>query len=423
MIHSHHGVPTSGDEAIAKVYDHRIAMRLLGYLGPFKWRIALSVLFLLTASAASLAGPYLIKLAIDSGIGQKDLLTLDAVIAIFVGAQLANWGASYGQTYLMSWVGQNIIFRLRQQLFDHLQRLSFSFYDHTGVGRLMSRVQNDVSSLQDLLTSGIISVIGDVATLVGIVVVMLSMNLSLSLLTFTVLPLMILVAALWQARARRTYRSVRQTIADVNGALQEDLSGIRVVQSFGREERNLADFKEVNRRNLQANVNAAVLSGVFYPTSDLMAAVATGLVIWYGGSQVLHLQLTAGELVAFILYVGRFFDPIRDISQRYDTLQSAMAAGERIFELTDLEPDIVDPPDAVELPMLRGDVQFDHVSFGYDATTVLRDVTLEAKAGQAIAFVGETGAGKSSLINLIGRFYDIRKGRITIDGTDLHRIS
>jgi ABC-type multidrug transport system fused ATPase/permease subunit len=411
------------EEILGKAYDARIMSRLLGYLAPFTRQIALAFVFMVIVALANLAVPYLWKTAIDGAIAQRSLSALNWIILAYVGVGLVNWAAGFGQIYTMSWVGQRIIYNVRTQLFEHLQRLSFRYYDTHEVGRIMSRLLSDVGVLNELLTGGIIGIASDLFTLIGIVAIMMAMNPRLSLLAFAVIPLLVLATEFWRRRAREAFRLVRRTIARVNASLQENISGVRVVQSFGREDLNQQRFDEVNRSHLDANLYAARLSAVFFPSVDLIGAIATALIIWYGGTQVLGQQLTAGALVAFVLYVGRFFDPIRDLSQRYNTMQSAMAAGERIFEMVDTPVEIADAPDAVDLPTMRGEVRFEDVSFGYDGETmVLKDINLAVQPGEMVAFVGATGAGKTSMINLIGRFYDVSRGRITVDGHDLRYI-
>ncbi|MFQ6015995.1 MAG: ABC transporter ATP-binding protein, partial [Anaerolineae bacterium] len=412
------------DEVLGKAYDHQIMMRLLRYVTPHQGHILLALLFNGINALTNLAGPYLIKVALDSAIGGHNLTLLTQIVALYLLANLCSWGVTYGQIYVMSWVGQSVIYTIRTQLFNHLQELSLSFYDQHKVGRIMSRLLSDVGVLREFISWAIIAVFSDFFTLSGIILIMLSMNARLSLLTFTLLPVMAAVTNFWRVHARDTYRDVRRRIGRVNASLQENISGVRVVQSFCREDENLQHFDSINRDHLEANLSAARLSALFFPTVDLIDALAVAMVIWYGGSQVLGQQLTAGLLVAFVLYIERFFDPIRDLARRYNTLQATMAAGERIFELLDTEPDIVEPDRAFDLPPLEGRVCLLNVSFGYDGETrVLNNVNLVVEPGQTVAFVGETGAGKSSLVRLLGRFYDVDQGAITVDGYDVRTVS
>lgn len=411
------------DEVLGKAYDARIARRLLAFLKPYVPQVIVGALLMLVVSACSLAGPYIVRLAIDRGIIAGDMATLAVLAALFAGSRLVMWGSRYAQIQVIARVGQRVILHIRTLLFAHLQRLSLRFFSHYAVGRLISRLTSDVHVLQDLVTWSILGTVNDLFVLVGIVGVMISMNARLAAMTFLVLPIMAVMTAFWQKEARQRYREVRRTIAAVNASLQENISGVRVVQAFSREESNLRTFAEqVNRTDLEANLRAERLTALFFPSVDFVSTAATAIVIWFGGQMVLRGTLTAGELVAFVLYIDRFFEPIRDLSQRYNTLQATMAAGERIFELLDTPPDIVDPPDAVEMPPMRGEVEFDHVYFSYDAeTVVLEDVTLRIAPGQTVAFVGATGAGKTSLVKLLGRFYDVDAGAIRVDGLDVRR--
>ncbi|MBC7259138.1 MAG: ABC transporter ATP-binding protein [Chloroflexi bacterium] len=413
----------SDDEILGKGYNAAIVRRLLAFLKPYVPQMVGAGALMLVVSACSLAGPYLVRLAIDRGIVARDMQALAVLAAAFSASRLVMWGSRYAQIQVIYRVGQRVIVHIRTLLFAHLQRLSLRFFSHHAVGRLISRLTSDVHVLQDLITWSVLGTVNDVFVLVGIVAVMFGMSARLSLLAFVVIPVLGALTAVWQKEARQRYRRVRKAIAAVNANLQENISGVRVVQAFSREERNLRAFADgINRENLEANLHASRLSALFFPTVDLVSVAATAVVIWFGGQMVIGGTLTAGELVAFVLYIDRFFDPIRDLSERYNTLQATMAAGERIFELLDTPPDIVDPPDAVEMPPMRGEVEFDHVSFSYDdKTVVLEDVSLHIRPGETVAFVGATGAGKTSLIKLIGRFYDVDAGAIRVDGLDVRR--
>ncbi|MFB0547228.1 MAG: ABC transporter ATP-binding protein, partial [Anaerolineae bacterium] len=326
MAHRHYS-----NEIEGKPYDARIMKRLLTYVRPYRLQVAAALALMSLVALSSLAGPYLIKTAIDEGIVGRNLALLGWAVLLYVAASLVQWVARFGQIYIMAWVGQSIIYTVRTQLFEHLQRLSLSFYEGQEIGKLMSRLTSDTGVLQELISWAIVAVASDILTLGGIVAVMVSMNARLSFLSLLVLPIMGAATTLWRTRARQSYRKVRAAIAQVNASLQENIAGVRVVQSFSREDLNMQRFVEVNRANLQANLDAAKLAALFFPTVDFVSALAVGLVIWYGGAQVLGGELTAGALVAFVLYINRFFNPIRDLSQRYNTLQATMAAGERIF--------------------------------------------------------------------------------------------
>ena len=416
----HRGVD---EDILGKVYDPRLVRRLTGYFGPYRRELVIASLTMLVFSLTALANPYLFKVAIDQFVVGGDLSGLNLLALIFIGNGLINWVAQFLQIQATARMGHRIIYTLRTQLFGHLQRLSLSFFDHTEVGRIMSRVQNDVGQLQDLVSGGFLSIVGDSLTLVGIVVIMLSMNLRLGLLTLTVLPVMVGLMYIWQTYSRDAFRRVRSAISAVNADLQETISGVRTVQSLSREDINARQFDAVNAANLSANLRASRISAVVMPLVDFLGAAATGLVITVGGSLVLGQELTAGALIAFTLYIQRFFDPIRDLSMRYTDMQRTMAALERIYEVLDSDPEISDAPQAVDLPTIQGEVRFSGVGFYYTpGLDVLQDIDLEARAGQTVALVGPTGAGKSTLVSLLGRHYEVKRGAIAIDGYDLRQV-
>ncbi|MEW6717122.1 MAG: ABC transporter ATP-binding protein [Chloroflexota bacterium] len=414
------------EEVIGKGYDPEVSRRLATFVRPYWHQFLLALLLMLTGSAASVAGPYLVKIALDEGLGARSLPTLRTAILLYLLLAGLQWLVTYFRVNLMAHVGQSIIYDLRDSLFKHIQDLSLTFFSHYGVGRVISRVINDVTVVRQFLTWALLAVARDVFTLVAIVIAMLSMNVRLSLLTFTVLPLMGVATAIFRNKARDSYRQVRAAISWVNSVLAENINGVRVVQAFSREELNYQTFRqEVNLHNLNTNLQAAKIAATFFPTIDILGTIATALVIWLGGTAVLGEQITPGVLVAFVLYIDNFFNPIRSLSQRYNQFQSTMASGERIFALLDTPPEVKDVPDAAELPSIRGEVVFENVSFTYpdDPTPVLENINIQVNPGETIALVGETGAGKTTLIKLLSRFHDPTEGRVLVDGYDLRQIT
>lgn len=422
----------NADDLLGKAYDSRVARRLLSRVTPYRWRLALTVACMLAAAGADLALPYLFGLGLDvinpgSGrtfagrTGMPALNLLALVFVVVIGLRFATYA---GQLYLTSWVGQRLVYDLRSSLFAHLQRLSIRYIDKRGVGSIMSRVQNDVSVINDLFTDGLVGILMDLVILFGIVAVMLATNWRLALLTFAVMPLLIATVIWWRRRAIAAYRATRIAIARVNANLAESIAGMRVVQAFARELRNMERFRSVNQENLDASLWAARLSAILFPVVQVSQALATALVLYVGGRIVLGgSAFTIGELFTFVAYISRFYEPISDLSQRYNVMQAAMVAGERIFDLEDVQPEVEDAPDAVELPRVRGAIDYDHVVFGYESTPVLHGIDLHVAPGESIALVGETGAGKSSMINLLARFYDVWEGSVRIDGYDVRDVT
>ncbi|MBI4301376.1 MAG: ABC transporter ATP-binding protein [Chloroflexi bacterium] len=414
----------TSDDSLGKVYDPQVIRRLIKYLKPYKAQTILALAGMIVLAVTTSAVPWLISLAIDRFITSKNLIGLNIFALIFIGNGLFSWLGQYIQLMSTAVIGQGILLTLRTQMFDHLQRLSLSFYDRHEVGRIMSRVQNDIQALQDLLTSGIISISSDFLSLGLIIFFMLSMNPRLTLVTFTVVPLLLFLMSLWQRSARNTFRRVREAISVVNAGLQENISGVRVIQSLSRENVNQRLFDEVNQANLDANLRAGRLAAAIMPLMEILTATAMALVVIYGGSLTLSGQMMAGALVAFTLYVQRFFEPIRQLTMQYTELQRAMAAGVRIFEVLDVEPEIQDSPDAEELPPVNGEIRFQNVYFSYqEGAEVLHDINLETHPGETLALIGPTGAGKTTLVSLLARFYEVSAGSITIDGHDIRGVS
>jgi len=414
------------EEVILKGYDPHLTRRLFQFILPYRLSLLLAIFLMLVTSAASVAGPYLVKVALDSGLAEGDIAVLRNAVVLYLVLSLAQWGAMFFRVNLMVRIGQSVIYDLRAHLFEHLQQLSLSFYSRYSVGRVITRVINDVGVLREFLTWSFLAIARDLFVLIGIVAAMLAMDLRLSLLTFAVLPVMAVVTVIFRKQARENYRRVRSAISWVNSVLAENINGVRVVQAFSRQEINYGYFKNtVNQNNLDANLTAARIASAYPAIIDFLGSISTALVVWLGGAAVLGERVTPGVLVAFVLYISRFFEPIRDLSRRYDSFQSTMASSERIFGLLDTIIEVEDQPGAIELPDIQGEVRFEHVYFNYsdDPTTVLEDINMHVRPGETVALVGETGAGKSTLVKLISRFHDPVSGRITIDGYDLRHVA
>jgi len=413
-----------GEGVEGRAFDMRILGRLLGYLRPHRRRMVAALLLVLVSSALGLTTPYLTKMAIDGPIAQGDLPGLLRIAWLTAAAFLGLYATSAAQQYLLSWVGQRVLASMRAQLFRHIQALSLGYHDTHILGVTLSRVINDVAVINELLSQGLITLVGDAVLLVGIVAVMVSMSPRLALLAFCVLPLMVLATWLFAQRAQVAFRRTRSRIAAVVGDLAEDLSGMRVIQAFAQEGASRESFDRVNRENRDAYVEAMSLSFTFLPAVEFLAMLATGIVLWFGGQTVARGELTLGVVVAFLAYVTRFFQPIQEISQLYTTMQAAMAGGERVLELLDTQPEVCDAPGAVEMPAIVGRVELSGVSFSYRGETrVLHNVDLAIEPGQTVALVGPTGAGKTSIANLIARFYEVTGGAVLIDGIDVREVT
>ena len=450
------------EEVLGKAYDAGLMRRLLQYLRPYKKQVALALAAIISASVLQLAQPYLMKLAIDRYIATGDLRGLNGIAILFLAILLASFALEYLQTWVLQMTGQRIMFDMRTQIYGHLQRLDLQFYDRNPVGRLMTRVTTDVDVLNDLFTAGVVSIFGDVFTLVGIMIVLVAMDWRLALVAFSVLPLIVIVTQWFRRNVRESYRTVRMWIARINAFLQEHITGMATVQLFRREGRSFARFDEINRAHRDANVESIFYYAVFYPAIEVVGALASALIIWFGGGWTLQGTLTIGSLVAFLQYSQRFFRPISDMSEKFNVLQAAMASSERIFKLLDTPvaiqsgsgtrhpgSGIGEPLSGVRdlgtggrgpepgaglrgpegrgteaaRPKPAGHIVFDHVWFAYHAEDyVLRDVSFEVRPGERVGVVGATGAGKSTLINLLLRFYDVSRGRILVDGVDIREM-
>ncbi len=417
-------IESFGQEAEGRAFDRRVVVRLLAYLRPHWQRMAAAFALTVLSSALTLAVPYLVKIAIDQHIARGDANGLGRVALLITVAVLGTYAATASQQYLLSWVGQRVLATLRAQLFRHLQRLSLGYHDTHIVGVTISRVINDVAVINELLSQGLITLVGDALVLGGIVVIMVSMSPPLALLTFSVLPLMVLATSLFARRAQVAFRQTRARIAAVVGDLAEDISGMRVIQAFAQEGASFERFDRVNRANRDAYIDAMSLSFVFLPSVEFLGTLAMAIVLWMGGRSVASGALTLGVVVAFLAYVTRFFQPIQELSQLYTTMQAAMAGGERVLDLLDAQPEVRDAPDAREMPPIKGHIELRDVSFAYRGETeVLHNVNLVIEPGQTAALVGPTGAGKTSIANLVARFYDVNAGAVLIDGIDVRTVT
>ena len=391
---------------------------------PYRTRTIFSIFSLLLATATALLPPLLAKYAIDDGIRNHDLAALWLIVGAFLLAGLANWGMSYVQTYLTGWVGERILADLRMKLFGHLQRLSLGFFERNRAGVIISRLTNDVEALDQLVTDGVTTLVQSTLTLIGTAILLFVLDWRLALATLAVIPLMSIGTILFRIYSARAYAAVRERLGLVTATLAEDIAGMRIVQAFTRERRNIANFREVAEEYREANMRTVILNAVYFPFVDLVSTVALAVVLGYGGHLYFQGALTLGTLFAFLLYVQNFFDPVQQLSQLYSTFLSATAALDKIIDVLDEEPQVVDKPSAGELPPITGHVRFDHVRFGYgEGPDVLPDLDLDVPAGTTVALVGHTGAGKSTIAKLLARFYDPREGPITFDGVDLRDVT
>ena len=453
------------EEVLGKAYDGRLMRRLLTYLRPYKWHVVIALVSILLKSVADVLGPFLTKIAVDkylakspqthSWIGDRlnsaPLIGIGQIGGLYIGLLLFTFMLEFIQTYTMQWTGQKVMFDLRSQIFRHLQHMHVGFFDKNPVGRLVTRVTTDVDALNEMFTAGVVSIFEDVFVLAGIVGIMLSMNWKLALITFSVLPVIIYATKIFRDKVRDSYRRIRTAIARINAYLQEAVSGMLVLQLFNREKRAFKQFSDINASHMEAFKDAIMAYAVYYPVVEILSAIAIASIIWFGGNDVIRSVVTLGVLVAFMQYAQRFFRPIQDLSEKYNILQSAMAAGERVFKLLDTNVDITSPS-VTRRPQGPGRIEFDHVWFAYrtlpgDGSSasvgtglrpvqverspaetarvlstpdwVLRDVSFVLEPGETVAVVGHTGAGKTTLISLLMRFYDVQKGAIRIDGVDI----
>jgi ATP-binding cassette subfamily B multidrug efflux pump len=431
------------EEVLGKAYDGRLMRRLLTYLRPYKWHVVVALGAIILKSGLDVLGPFLTKIAIDkylakspnsqSWIGDRlssnPLTGIAQIGGLYVAILVFTFVLEFVQTYLMQWTGQKVMFDLRRQIFRHLQHMHVAFFDKNPVGRLVTRVTTDVDALNEMFTAGVVSIFEDVFVLGGIIAIMMKMNWKLALITFAVLPLIVYATKIFRDKVRDSYRRIRTAIARINAYLQEAVSGMLVLQLFNREKRAFNKFSDINASHMEAFKDAIMAYSVYYPVVEIMSALAIASIIWWGGNDVIRGVASIGVLVAFMQYAQRFFRPIQDLSEKYNILQSAMAAGERVFKLLDTKIEVTSPA-VTKRPQGRGRIEFDHVWFAYGVSVqsrepdwVLRDVTFALEPGETVAVVGHTGAGKTTLISLLMRFYDVQRGAIRIDGVDIKEMN
>ena len=412
------------EEVLGKAYDPRLARRIFKLALPHKREIVITVIFMLIASAADLARPYILRLAIDKALFFKDLpklITYGIFYLVCIGMSSLFSGL---QSYFMTRMGETIVLNLRNDLFAHLQMLDLSFHNREKVGRMISRLTSDIDAILELISSGITTIIGDGFVLLGIIVLLMSMNLTLTGLTFLLLPILFLMSFEFRKRMRDIYRLVRISISIVTGNFAESMAGIKVTKVFARFKESAENFYRLTQNSLEAVMKSVRLASIYFPAVELISACGTALILWYGGTKVIEGVITIGTLVAFLNYLGRFFGPIQDLTNIYNILQSAMAGAERVFGILDIEPKIKDAPDAVDVEYIEGRIDFEHIYFGYEPDRmILEDFNLHIEPSEKIGIAGPTGAGKTSITNLLLRFYQPQSGRILIDGIDLQKIS
>jgi ABC-type multidrug transport system fused ATPase/permease subunit len=418
------GAIDAGDsDSMGKIYDAKVMRRMPKYMGWVKWNIALGATGTVIRTGMTLGMPWLVGKATNDYILQKNVNGLTIISLVYVAFSLLMWFGTYLESLNLTYAGQGIIYRLRTQMFEHLHGLSMSFFDHNKVGKLMSRVQNDVDQLQTLMTQDLIGMAANFLMLIFIAVIMMTMNFKLALITLAVVPVLAIIIYVWQWYSKRAFIKVRQTISIVNDNLQESISGVRVTQSMSREKENLRQFDKVNKVNLDANKEAAKLQAFMMPTTQILTNTAYALVLVFGGMQVMDGTANVGTMIAFLLYIQRFFAPVLEIIMTYTEVQRATASGVRILELLDVQSDVNDSPQAVEMPPLKGAIAFNNVSFSYEpGKEILHNINLQINPGETVAIAGQTGAGKSSLTGLIARFYDINDGQVLIDGHNVAEV-
>ncbi len=412
------------DEALGKAYDHRLMRRLMGYLRPYRWAAVAAVALLLLLAALQIAGPWIVKKAIDGPIAEKNVDGLLYWVLLYIATLIGQFVIQYGQVVITQWIGQRAILDLRNEIFAHFMAMDMRFFDRNPVGRLLTRATTDVNALNELFASGVVTIFGDVFTLTAIVGAMIYLDAGLAFVTFSILPLLIGATWIFKQRARSAYREVRRLVARLNAYWQERITGMAIVQGFSQEDNALAQHQERNADLRGAHLRSVVYYAIFFPVVELIGGISLALIVWYGGGRLLEGAITFGVLAAFIQYAERFYRPIRDLAEKYNLLQAAMAASERVFKLVDTKPHILLAEEDIPQPQESqlGAVEFKNVWLSYaDDEWVLKDISFSVAPGEVVALVGATGAGKTSIANLITRLYDFQKGTITVDGIDIRK--
>lgn len=411
------------DEVLGKAYDAKLMKRLLGFIAPYKKYVIFAIILNIFVAILSAVGPMLTKIAVDDYISKSDYHGLLIISLVLTGSLILQATIQYFLTYFTQFIGQKTLYDMRTKIFNHIQTLALKFFDRTPIGRLVTRATNDVEALGELFSSGIVMVFYDIFIIIGILVFMFFMDVSLSLVTLTVLPVLIYGTFLFRKKARESYRDVRLYLARLNAYMQEHVTGMSVVQIFNKQEDEFKKFSSINGDYKKTNIQSIFYYAVFYPGVELLSAIAVGLIIWYGGGEVIQKSLTIGVLFAFIQYTEMFFRPIRDLSEKYNIMQTAMASSERIFKLLDNQTIIKNPDHPVQLENVKGSIEFKNVWFAYNGDEyVLKDISFNINPGETVAIVGHTGAGKTSIINTFTRFYDINKGKILLDGIEIEKL-
>ncbi len=412
------------DEILEKTYDSTLMKRLLNYVKPYKKYVVLAILFNIVVASLGPLRPYLTKIAVDDHIANKDYNGLLTIVTILLGALIFQSIIQYFLTYFTELMGQKIINDLRKQIFAHLQKLALKYFDKTPIGRSVTRVTNDVDALNEMFSSGIVEIFSDIFVIVFIFGFMFLVSWDLALVTLAVMPLLILGTSVFRKKVRESYRDVRKYLANLNSYMQERVTGMNVVQTFAKEKKELESFSGINKNHKDANIKSIFYYAVFYPFVEFLNAVAIGLIIWYGGGEVVQSRIQIGTLFMFIQFVEMFWRPVRDLAEKFDILQRAMAASERIFKLLDDNTIIPDTENPTSIAKVKGEIEFKDVWFAYNpGDYVLKNVSFKINHGQTVAIVGATGAGKTSIINILTRFYDIEKGSITLDGIDIRQLA